>query len=78
MTSKPRWAPLQPDLPFAKKSDLASCVNTLLTVDSPHSRVHSRSDFPAARSPTSSAQPEPLDSRTDLESRFPILRLWRP
>ena len=61
-----------------KKSALAQCVATLMTQASPSSFETSRASLGTApESLTSTVPPEPTDERTMLESRFPILRLFR-
>jgi hypothetical protein len=78
MNSPKKLPHLQPDPPFAKRSTLAQCVATLMHADSPNAIVTSRASLETVpESHTSPAPPEPTDERALLESRFPILRLWR-
>jgi hypothetical protein len=80
MTSPPfkkRWPTLPLDQSCGRKSSLAQCVSTLMQADLLSSPASSSASSPAAGSPTSPARLEPTDDRTALESRFPLLRLFR-
>jgi hypothetical protein len=78
MSSPKKSPPSQPDLPFAKRSTLADSVATLMNAGLPNSSVTSRQSLETAPgSSGSEGGTAATDDRTLLESRFPILRLWR-